>query len=139
MLIITHIMRTTQNTPAQQYHRAAGEQKIRAEVVLGSPSANCGGVGICRVMAYGEGVNISCPKVAAWISVTAEGKLRFEFQKNAMEGRYMRRHFRWLLFQVFESYTVPFSLLGGLKLEQRTIHPGIYQVWEMGESLIVDF
>ncbi len=139
MLINTYNMRTTQNTPFAQGHRAVGEQKIRAEVVLGSPSANCGGVGICRVMASGEGQHISCPKVTTLISTNTEGRLRFEFQKSSMEGRFQRRHFRWQLFQVFETYTVPYSVVGGLKIEQRTIHPGIYQVWEVGESLIVDF
>ncbi len=132
-------MRSTYTTPTIQQHRTLSEQKVRAEVVLGSPSANCGGVGICRVMAYGEGVGITCPKVNAWISITDEGKLRFEFQKASMEGRFMRRHFRWLLFQVLETYTVPYKLLGALKLEQRTIQPGIYQVWEVGDNMIVDF
>lgn len=54
-------MRTTITTPSIQRHRTLSEQKVRAEVVLGSPSANCGGVGICRVMAYGEGVGVICP------------------------------------------------------------------------------
>lgn len=132
-------MRTTHNTTSAQVQRNYSGQKVRAEVVLGSPSANCGGVGICRVMAYGEGSGISCPKVAAWISATEEGRLRFEFEKSSMEGRYLRRHFRWLLFQVFEDYLVPFAVLKALKFEQRTIHPGIYQVWEIGDRFIVDF
>ena len=132
-------MRSTYTTPPVQRYPILSEHKVRAEVVLGSPSANCGGVGICRVMAYGEGVGVTCPKTEAWLSLTEEGRLRFEFQKSSMEGRFMRRHFRWMLFQVFETYVVPFRLLGGLKIEQRTIQPGIYQVWEVGDSLIVDF
>ena len=132
-------MRTTQTAPSLQIHRTLNEQKVRTEVVLGSPSANCGGVGICRVMAYGEGVGVTCPKVTAWLSLTEEGKLRFEFQKASMEGRFMRRHFRWMLFQVFETCVIPYRLLGNLKIEQRTIHPGIYQVWDVEDSLIVDF
>ncbi len=132
-------MRSTYTTPPVQRYPVLSEQKVRTEVVLGSPSANCGGVGICRVMAYGEGVGVACPKTEAWLSLTEEGRLRFEFQKSSMEGRFMRRHFRWMLFQVFEAYVVPFRLLGGMKIEQRTIQPGIYQVWEVGDSLIVDF
>ena len=132
-------MRTTYTIDTISRHRNLSGQKVRADVVLGSPSANCGGVGICRVMALGEGAGIACPKVAAWISITDEGKLRMEFQKSSMEGRFMRRHFRWMLFQVFEAYLIPHHILGGVKLNQRTIRPGIYQVWEVDDTLIVDF
>ena len=132
-------MRTTFTTPSIQRQRTLSEQKVRAEVVLGSPSANCGGVGICRVMAYGEGVGVICPTTTALLSHTEEGKLRFEFQKSSMEGRFLRRHFRWMLFQVLETYVVPYKLMGALKIEQRTIQPGIYQVWEVDDYLIVDF
>ena len=132
-------MRSTYTTPPVQRFPVLNEQKVRTDVVLGSPSANCGGVGICRVMARGEGADVTCPKTDAWLSLTEEGRLRFEFQKSSMEGRFLRRHFRWMLFQVLEPYVVPYRLLGGLKIEQRTIQPGIYQVWEVGDALIVDF
>ncbi|TNE69183.1 MAG: hypothetical protein EP344_00545 [Bacteroidetes bacterium] len=132
-------MRTIQNTTSARLNRAYSGQKVRADVVLGSPSANCSGVGICRVMARkGEG-EISCPTVNSWISITTDGKLRFEFEKNSMEGRYMRRHFRWLLFQVIEEYVVPRPVLGPLKFKERTIKPGIYQVWEVDGWFIVEF
>ncbi|MFN0014487.1 MAG: hypothetical protein ACKVU2_08055 [Saprospiraceae bacterium] len=132
-------MRTTYQTTSPQPQPTYSENKIRTDVVLGSPSANCSGVGICRVLAQGEMAGITCPKVATSISLTKEGKMRFEFEKSSMEGRYMRRHFRWLLFQVFEPCLVPYSLLKSAKIEQRTIRPGIYQVWESEECLIVEF
>ena len=139
MIIKTHNMRTLQNTTTLQRQDAYSGQKVRAEVVLGSPSANCSGVGICRVMAYGDDTKIQCPKVATWVRITKEGKLRFEFEKDSMEGRFMRRHFRWLLFQVFEPYVVPRAVLGPLKFEARTIQPGIYSVVETSDRFIVDF
>lgn len=139
MQIKTYDMRTLQNTLYNQRHPNNSGQKVRAEVVLGSPSANCSGVGICRVMAQGEGTEYKCPCIPAQLSITAEGKIRFEFNKASMEGRYLRRHFRWALFQVFEAYTIPYSVLGNLKIEQRTIRPGIYQVIETNERMIVEF
>ena len=133
-------MRTTPSTTTARPQRAYSAHKIRTDVVLGSPSANCSGVGICRVMARGAELDtVKCPRVSAMVGVTKEGKMRFEFEKASMEGRYMRRHFRWLLFQVFEPYTVPYTLLRSMKMDQRTIQPGIYQVWEVGERLIVEF
>ncbi|MEQ1746398.1 MAG: hypothetical protein ABMA02_13295 [Saprospiraceae bacterium] len=132
-------MRTTYGTTSPQSQPTYTEHKVRTDVVLGSPSANCSGVGICRVMAQGEMAEIHCPKVATWVSLTKEGKMRFEFEKNSMDGRYMRRHFRWMLFQVFEPCLVPYSLMKSAKIQQRTIRPGIYQVWESEERLIVEF
>ncbi len=134
-----YTMRTTPGTTTAIPQRTYSGHKIRTDVVLGSPSSNCSGVGICRVMAQGENQDLKCPRVAAWMSITEEGRLRMEFEKDSMESRYMKRHFRWLLFQVFEPYLVPYTLLRSTKLEQRTIHPGIYQVWEVGDRLIVEF
>lgn len=132
-------MGTTYTAPSISLPESRTGHKIHADVVLGSPSANCAGVGICRVMAVGEGASLKCPKIPALLSVTEEGKLRMEFQKGVMDNRFMRRHFRWLLFQVFEPYLIPYHVLGHTKLKQRTIHPGIYQVWDVEGALIVDF
>lgn len=114
-------------------------QAIRAEVVLGSPSSGCNGVGICRVMAQGYGLDCPCPKTAAKLSVTEEGKLRFSFQKSSMSADYLRRHFGWLLFQVTEPCRLPLRITAALQTERRRIEPGVYQVWETNDAMVVDF
>lgn len=70
--------------------------------------------------------------------MTTEGKLRISFWKASMDARYMRRHFGWMLFQVYETYEIPGCVSRHLSEEKIRIHPGIYTVWENGRYLVVD-
>lgn len=114
---------------------------VRAEIVLGSPSADCSGLGLCKMMTMKPtGVRYKCPVVSAWLSLNYERRLRIHFLKDSMELRFMWRHFRWFLFQVVEPYRVPDELLRSLSgLSEPVVRPGIYTVWETSEHLIVDF
>lgn len=134
-------MRTTSNFKSRPQRALAAIQRIRTDVILGSPSANCSGVGICRVMAHStEGLSeATCPRVKAWLSVTASGKLRFEFEKDSLSEEMLQKHFSWMLFQVLEPCMIPYRLLRYRTIAQRTIRPGIYQVWDTGPHLVVDF
>lgn len=114
-------------------------KRIKSEIILGSPGMDCQGVGVCRVMAYGGTFNGKCPVVTAWMSVTEQNKLRCTFWKSTMDKRLMKRHFGWLLFQVFELYELPVEITRPLTQEQVSIYPGIYPVWESPRFLIVDF
>ncbi len=114
---------------------------VRAEIILGSPSAGCSGVGLCRIMTIKPtNIRYKCPVVSAWLSLTNERRLRISFLKNSMELKVQRRHFRWWLFQVLEAYDVPDEVVRGLSgLAEYTVQPGIYTVWETAEHLVVDF
>lgn len=71
--------------------------------------------------------------------MTAERKLRLAFWKSTIDRRLMKRHFGWLLFQVYEMYELPVELSLALSPEPIKIFPGIYPVWETPRFLIVDF
>ena len=116
-------------------------KSVKSEVIFGAPSEGCGGVGICRIIAGSLNIQYKCPKVLALISLTEEGKIKMKFAKSSMQPRFMKRHFRWLLFQVMEPYAVPDMLLRKLnpELQDFTINPGIYQVWETRDWMIVEF
>jgi hypothetical protein len=118
-----------------------GVRSVKSDIVFGTPSASCAGVGICKVLASGSENPCGCPRVSALMSMDAEGNLRIRFAKHTMENRFMKRHFRWLLFQVMEAYELPAELLQKIQnnRERRWIQPGIYSVWETKEWLIVDF
>lgn len=123
-------------------HRHAHKQtlkKIKSEIILGSPGMDCQGVGVCRVMAYGEPFQGKCPVTTAWISITEGRKLRCAFWKSTMDRRLMKRHFGWLLFQVYEMYELPLELTQTISESPVRIFPGIYPVWETPRFLIVDF
>ena len=132
----------TRDTRGVSVHPHAFSQtlkRVKSEIILGSPGMDCQGVGVCRVMAYGSPFNGKCPVVTAWMSVTAQNKLRCTFWKSTMDKRLMKRHFGWLLFQVFELYELPVEITRPLTNEPVSIYPGIYPVWESPRFLIVDF
>ena len=110
-----------------------------SQVVLGSPSTGCNGVGICKMYLKGRHSSLRCPVMAAWLMNSDTGRLRISFSKAAMEGRYLKRHFRWNLFQVLEAFDLPAWTRRKLELAQCRIEPGIYTVWETEEAFIVDF
>ncbi len=114
---------------------------VRTEIILGSPSAGCSGVGLCRMMTVRPTkIRYKCPVVSAWLSLTNERRLRISFLKDSMELKVQRRHFRWWLFQVLEAYEMPVELTRSLPgLAEYTVQPGIYTVWETAEHLVVDF
>lgn len=134
-------MKTTSEVKQARRSAPKALQRMRTDVILGSPSANCSGVGICRVMAHREGgyPDLPCPWVRAWLSQTGMGKLRLEFDKASLSKAILEEHFAWGLFQVLEPYVVPYQLLPGLKIAERTIQPGVYQVWDTGGHLMVEF
>jgi hypothetical protein len=120
-------------------HGRGIQKKIKTEIILGSPSSGCQGVGICRVMAYGDSRKYKCPKVTAWLTLMKNGTLRFSFLKSEMEPKFVKRHFGWMLFQVYESYELPGGIMLALGLEEAVVRPGIYSVWETPRFLTVDF
>ncbi|MBL7972513.1 MAG: hypothetical protein JNL03_13430 [Prolixibacteraceae bacterium] len=114
-------------------------KRVKSEIILGSPGMDCQGVGVCRVMAYGNPYTGKCPVVTTWLSQTEQNKIRCAFWKSTMDKRLMRRHFGWMLFQVFELYEIPADVVKTLTTEPLKIYPGIYPVWETSRFLIVDF
>jgi hypothetical protein len=119
----------------------ASRRSIRSEVIFGTPSSGCEGVGICRIIPVARKVACKCPSITAQINVTPAGRLRMRFSKESMEPRFMKRHFGWMLFQVLEAYEIPQSVVRKLNLDesQGWIYPGIYTVWESAEWLVVEF
>lgn len=131
-----HIVQEVHPAP---YSPLTIQKKVKTEIMFGNPSTSCQGVGICKVMSYGQHTVQKCPKVTAWISVTQEGRLRFSFLKSTMDKPLIRKHFRWLLFQVCEPYILSERIAHKLGLTDAMVRPGIYTVWESHRYLIVDF
>ncbi len=82
---------------------------------------------------------VSCPSIKTRLMKTENGRLRIRFDRAKMENRYLKRHFRWNLFQVLEPFELPDWACRKIDLTQCRIEPGIYTVWETAEAFIVDF
>ncbi|MCB9345550.1 MAG: hypothetical protein R3A50_00755 [Saprospiraceae bacterium] len=132
-------IRSALQPPSKLLLGANNQKKLQSEIILGSPSSGCQGVGICRVMPYGDQRAITCPKVTAWIKIQAVGNISISFLKADMSPRYIKRHFGWMLFQVYEPYEMPGGISQALGYSEIVLRPGIYPVWESPHYLTVDF
>jgi hypothetical protein len=118
-----------------------GTKTIKAEVVFGAPSMGCAGVGICKIIAQGLQHRQTCPRVIAHISVTEQGNIFMQFFKPSMKPRFVVRHFKGRTFRVKEPFLLPEFLLLQLGLSQASyrINPGLFQVKETNDWMIVKF
>lgn len=116
---------------------------VRAEVVLGSPSAGCRGVGICRVTAMYGGWKESgtfCRRARAIIGLTPQGKLYFSIFKRSVCKEAAQKHFgQEEGFRVETAYELPWSIINVLRLEHYCIEPGLYPILETDSKWIVIF
>ena len=133
------LVQQPQWVPSARRLQISTQNKVKAEIMFGNPSMGCQGVGICQVLSYGQETTSKCPKVTAWISTTAEGKLRFRFLKSSMDKAYIRKHFGWRLFQVYTTYELSGKVASKLGLVEAKVMPGIYTVWETSRHFVVDF
>lgn len=117
------------------------QTKIKAEIVFGSPSMGCKGSGVCKVLpAAAASTDWKCPHATAWISIYKSNCIRMAFLKSSMTPKQINTYFRWHLFQVFESVSMPLFVEKRLHAIQGfTIRPGIYPVIDTNEFLIVKF
>ncbi|NUQ22657.1 MAG: hypothetical protein HUU34_01805 [Saprospiraceae bacterium] len=112
---------------------------LRTDVVLGSPSAKCRGVGICRVVVAPRQYSGECPLVHAIIGLNANKRARFYFLKATISESIWKQHFQSGLFTVLEVFRLPHRLEKRLGLSSAFIHPGEYVIKTTPQYLMVDF
>ena len=112
---------------------------IRSDVVLGSPSARCNGVGICTVMGMGDHPDCPCPRITTVLQTDASGNLQLLFPKTALDSSTVKKHFSWGVFQVVEAYRLSARLCRDIGWNGGWINPGVYKVQESESYLVVTF
>jgi hypothetical protein len=123
--------------------RYAPVQEIVTEIVFGTPSKNCEGVGICRMLGpnYIGDRQILCPHAPAYLGLdVVRNVMTVRFPKIHITRQMVARHFYKRLFKVTESYRVPARFTRAFGIRQMlTIHEGIYAVKETREDWILVF
>lgn len=119
-------------------------QKIRAEVIFGSPRNKCSGVGICKVITISRTarfqiVRHSCKKTLAFITVTEQKRVKFSFLKLSMCERALATYFSDRIFIMTEKFSLPKEIVSQLGLAFRKLPSGLYPVMETGQFLVVVF
>lgn len=124
--------------PAQYRLKPKLFRQIQAQVILGSPSNNCIGVGICRVLSNAAKVDaLKCPIYKATIGLTEKEGCCIKFLRAGFDEKMFRRHFRWNLFQLPETYDFPPNICRSLKVRSLILAPGVYPVLMSDKYLTV--
>ena len=122
---------------------ASDIKECMAEIVFGTPSKNCEGVGICRMIGpnFQVGKAIICPHVPGYLTLDAgRNILSVRFPKKHLSIEMVARHFCKRLFKVTESYRVPVYISRMLGIAQSIqILEGQYAVRETMHDWIVVF
>jgi len=127
--------------PVPSPNNTGPAQEVELSIVFGTPSKNCEGIGICRMLdaKYMAGIVIKCPHVPGFLSLEAErGVLSIRFPKKFLTSQMVARHFCKRLFKVTESYRVPAHISRAFGIKKSIqISEGAYQVQETADDLIV--
>lgn len=137
MIHLNHTQAIQQTPPVHFNEKVL--HSIKSDVILGSPSARCNGVGICRVMGIHSNEETPCPKVIAEISHSVSGHIWFTFEKEQFSAEQYRLHFSWGVFQVAEDYRMPLRIGRALGWKNAWIRAGVYEVIEFGAQIKVCF
>lgn len=120
------------------YYQPIG-QVVGAQVILGSPSAGCRGVGVCRVVPLSTRLQFECPLLPVKLGFVQGGRLKFLFEKASLTAEIKTRHFSAGVFQVSAGYSLPKFICRQLGCITHRIEPGIYAVMESDRYLAVEF
>ncbi|MGA1582861.1 MAG: hypothetical protein ACO4CH_06395 [Saprospiraceae bacterium] len=119
-----------------------GLTEVKGEVIFGSLSKNCRGVGICKVDVHGEGTTNckKCPcRATAIIEVRSPDIVRFTFFTESLNTFLYNRYFRHDEFPVPEGFVFNSQLLKVLQIDEFVIKPGVYPVKNSGQTASVEF
>lgn len=111
--------------------------EISVEVVFGTPSQNCIGSGICKVMSRSLKIQrLSCPHSPAWLSYN-RGRLRFRFSKSEVKREDVKLRLETSLFLVNEPFQIPASTSLRLGLGSPWVSSGKYSMSESDQDWIL--
>lgn len=134
--------------PKSSYLKTTGKERtVKADVVFGSPTKKCVGIGICQVNPYGSiPKNRSipcCQQVETQIQAVQLDWLQFSFSRKEICKKMIAQQFAYSRFRITDSLLLPNWMMESLELGEARMVPGVYPVVFEGEcirvSIKIDF
>lgn len=113
--------------------RASSEILLfQCEVMFGSPSSNCGGNGICKIVAkrnhpQATFTRINCGHAKALFAAQG-GSVSLIFPRGGLCSNLMRRHFRHGILEMPEPCPIPPEMATALRLNIRELPAGLHLI-----------
>lgn len=113
---------------------------IRCEIIFGSPSMDCRGTGICKIISTEERTDIggACARTPAYIASRRDdsGMLIF-FSKDQLSDEVFSRHFPENILSMDEPCPVPEFIRTGLKTDIQRLSAGSYPLQTDGAYVFI--
>lgn len=131
--------------PLKQEHACGQTLLLQCEVMFGSPSSNCGGNGICKIVARSNGAaetfkRISCGHAKALLAVWDKGHgISLIFRREWLCSNLMRRHFRHGILEMPELCPLPTAIVSALGVDICELPAGLHLIEDYGAHYRVNF
>lgn len=102
--------------------------RVRAEVVFGTPSKNCLGTGICKVLPYEAPKNCQCPSSRVVFRKADERTIMMRIRRSDICPTAHRVQFQHEQFTLDESVALPEFVREALALDAQFILSGCYPI-----------
>lgn len=114
----------------QKTHLVSAFKKEIVEVVFGTPSRNCTGMGICMVARPNTGLlqRVECPGVVSTVSYQNE-QIVFEFHHRDIGPNIIKQRFLGPYFLVEEPFMLPLYIVRRWSLPTQWIASGVYPLF----------
>lgn len=115
-----------------QGYAGATLKTVHAEIIFGSPSANCQGQGICRVISGTETTSCSCKKTPIRVfASTHSSELCFLFPKATLSEDITALYFHQKVMIIREVFFISMHLASELGLTTCRVKPGEYTIRDL--------
>jgi len=121
--------------PDNNYQETPQTTKVLyCDVVLGSPSMDCNGTGICRInisnFIHAKVQKKRCHQASGLMVAGPVGIVSLYFFRNRLCIRQFRKYFQKGVFEMTEACPIPASISKELHTRAKKLLPGSYTVWE---------
>ncbi len=141
--MLQHISHRQLPLPEGNVNTVIQPDEVALDVVFGSPSKQCDGVGICMLVEsiYLPKLATKCPHFTGFFRFDSEsGKMYARFPGTLLASQMHFRHFTLGLFKVTEPYKVPVRICRMLGLESNyKIDTGVYPVVAVDGDYVIVF
>ena len=122
-----------------------GTLLFQCEVMFGSPSSNCGGNGICKILAGNRHSlsvfkRTSCNHAKAYITTSGDaGNAYLIFRREWLCSNLVRRYFRHSILEMPEPCPIPSGIVAALGLKTTELPAGLHLMEDCGTHIRINF
>lgn len=138
-ITFTSVILGPQVVPAVLNNRQV--KQMYSDVVFGSPSANCNGLGVCKITTIGQSARQygSCQSVGGLFSKTMQGDLQVLIPKSKVCVTLFRKYFMKGKIELKKPCPIPQYLRQYLGHSKTELTPGCYPIHSEGQYFIIEF